>query len=360
MKERELLVKLSYPYLKNNLLILLFGFTVSFAATVGEYGGAHLRMPVGSRAFAMGGAQSALPSSNLVWWNPALLSIMKERQIIIGGEIRPFGRTGGFITIEAPIKPRAGISATFLYRGDPVLDNLKDEQEYDLEDGSFTTVTAKIGLSYLITKKVSAGFNVSLFYQKLPTDYNGSNLVYSSVTKFGGVDIAVSYRPTKKLFYGLIAKQIFGSLKWSISREETGTFNHEVIDTLPIILTLAQQYNGKIKEYPFIWSTDISAYLINSNFKPLRHGHLLIDTGLEWQRWEALFLRFGIGDFELNSEIFKDDSNYGDYFSLNYTLGFGLNLEKFLKNKNLTVNYGIALDKVFAGLDQQLDVILKF
>ncbi len=351
------MVKLSLR--KTSTLLVLISFCLINGATIGEYGGAHLRMPVGTRAFAMGGAQSADPQNNLVWWNPANLSLLKEKQLTLGGEIRPFGRTGGYLTMEAPIKPRAGLSASIMYRGDPTLDNLKDEQEYDLEDGRFTTITAKVGISYLIVKKVSLGINVSLFYQKLPSDYYESELVYSDVTKIGGFDLGINYALNKKLNYGLVFKQILASMVWNLNSANQ-TMQGTSEDNLPLIMTLGQQYKGAIKEKPFIWTMDLSAYLIDSKFKQLRHGHLLIDNGFEWQRWDTFFIRLGIGDFELNTEMFEEDSDYGKTFSLNYTAGFALNLQKFLANQNFTLNYGIAIDKAFAGVDQQLEILYKF
>jgi len=349
---------------KNSLLaafVVLFAIT-SHGASIGEFGGSYLRQPVGSRGLAMGGAQTAAPQVHSIWNNTAAIPFLKKRELALGGEIRPFGRTGAVLSIEAPIRPRAGFALAVLYRGDPTLDNLYDEEENPIDNGRYSTISTKLGLSYMVIKKLAFGINVSVLFQKIPSDYfSDGSLVYSTMTDIGSLDFSTCYIPSKKLSYGLTFKNIVGKLDWNI-QSYSSALSEMAVDTLPLVMTLGQQYTGSIADKPFIWNVDISGYVINSFFKPLRNNHLIINNGFEWKRWESFYFRAGLSDFELNSDLFNDSEQYGNAFSMTVSGGFMADVSKLMKIKNKSLQFGYALanEKKFAGVNQQLDVVFLF
>ncbi len=354
--EKSLLQKIKIVTHTAILILALFAIQPISAIGIGGYGGAFLREPVGATAFALGGAQTASPKYICSWWNPAAIVLNKKKSLVLGVGYRPLGRTEGYISYEFPLPPRAGVGLSVLYRGIPLIKGLVDDQEYPIKDCAYSTYSFRAGLSYLIRKNLSAGLNCSFYRQQLPTSLTTDNDVFYSSINTIGFDFGVRYRPLENLSYGLVFKNVLSNFKW----EFTDDFSPMFEDTLPATVTLGQELKTNLMGKPLIWSCDFVGYLLNANFKPLAHGHVLINNGVEWQRWEIFFIRAGVRDIELNTDMFNNSSRYKDHFTLSICLGFSLDLTKALKGKDMRFNYGIATDKAGAGLDQQLDFIVSF
>lgn len=351
-------------------LYVLLAADIAFCG-LGGLSGAYLRSPVGGTAFAMGGAATASPSNLCSWWNPASLSLLKSKTLILGTGYRTLGRTDGFVAWEQRVPPRVGLGLSMLYRGDPFLKNLYDEQEYRLEDGSYTTLSFKIGLSYIISRKVSAGLNLGVYYQRLPASYEDGSLIYSSSTAMGGFDLAVRYEPLKNLAFGLVIKNLSlsfarknGRLQWKtigsdweIKLQREG-LNITVEENFPPTITLGSEFRTSLLGKPFIWDCDLAAYLFEGNFEPIGRVQAVINNGFEWQRWEIFFIRAGLREIVLNSRMFNDRHVYRDQFNLAVTAGFYLDLSSALKG--LKLNYGISTSRLWTGVEQQLDFIYTF
>jgi hypothetical protein len=73
-----------------------------------------------------------------------------------------------------------------------------------------------------------------------------------------------------------------------------------------------------------------------------------------------LALRAGIRDVEINRDIYAHTSDYFDYFSMAFSMGFMLDLSSAVKGKDMKFNYGFSNSKAGAGIDQQLDFIYAF
>lgn len=345
-------------------LCIVFFSSNSFGVSSGGYGDAYLRAPVGAAGFASGGAQTAAPLYAHAWWNPAALSTMKQRIVSSGVGYKTLGRTEGNVAFEFLIPPRVGMALSLLYRGDPVIKDLVDDQEYPLESGSFTSFSFKITLSYLIKKGLSTGVNFNIYYQRLPTDFDfSSHLVYSSLTTMGGFDFGMQYTVNEKLTYGLVIKNIFTNLQWEFSdRFGDEGLKSTFRDTLPMAMVLGQEMTLKLLGKPFIWNCDIVAYLLNGSFKQLDHSHAVVNNGFEWQRWETFYLRAGIRDITGNRDLFYDSDTYWDTFHCSLSAGFYFDLGNVLENdRDMGFNYGVATTKSGTGfVDQQLDFVWKF
>jgi hypothetical protein len=83
-----------------------------------------------------------------------------------------------------------------------------------------------------------------------------------------------------------------------------------------------------------------------------------LNTGCEWKEWDSFTLRAGIGDMQLSGKVFTNSKSFADEFSPRFTLGFGADLSKI--HKGLIVNYALATDRVWAGVDQKADFSFTF
>lgn len=355
----KLLLQKIKPLILLTIISALLLFTQSASALgLGRYGGSYLRSPVGATAFSKGGAQTASAEYLCSWWNPALLAMLKQKKLTLGLGYRPMGRTDGYLAFEFPVPPRVGVGLSVLYRGIPLIKGLVDDQEYPLDDCAYETFSLKVGFSYLIKRNLTAGFNISVLYQSLPTSFeDDGNIIYSSVAEIGGIDLGVRYIHNKKLSYGLVLQNMLAEFKWEFTDEN---FSPIYQDTLPASITLGQELRTTFLDKSFIWTCDIIGYLFNSKFRSLERNHIVINNGFEWQRWEMFYIRAGIRDITLNSDIVRNSSRYKDHFTLAVTGGFLLDLTKALKGKDIKLNYGISTDKVWAGLDQQFDFVFSF
>lgn len=346
---------------------LCLGSALNGWTQIGGLPGAYLRAPAGAAAFAMGGAQSASPEQLCTWWNPAMLAYARNTQLDIGGSLRSLGRTEGYLSLQYKITPRVGMGLFTLYRGDPSIDKLYDENEEPMESGSFTSFTGKIGLSCLVTRKTSVGVNIAFYYERLPTSNIHSSLQYSSATAIGGFDFALRSAPLKNWSCAVILQNIdilkvlsgksaTVDMNWEIGSAEN--LNASVTDRITPIAVLGSRLDMRLADRPFAWTCDVHAYAVDGDFAKLDRMEIRLNNGFQWKRWDAFFIRAGLGDMLLNRNIFSNTSDFADEFSPRVSLGFGADLSKV--QKGLRINYGIATDRLGAGVDQQIDFSYYF
>lgn len=269
------------------------------------------------------------------------------------------GRSDLFSEFDLKVPPRLGLGFLVLYRGDPFLNNLYND-DYDnpekLKDASYTTITGKISIGYYISRKLSAGASIGIHYQQLPTstDDNGK-WIYSSATGIGAFDIATSYKCNDRLTLALVVRDLFAMMNWQLNDGANST----TIEDRPIpSFTIASKYSNSLRHKPFIWTTDLKGYLVDGEWNSLSRPEGYLSSGVEWQYWKSFYLRFGLGDILLNGDITSNTKNYFSEFPCKISAGFSAELSKF--RKGMFVNYGMATDKTWAGLDQQLDLTLGF
>jgi len=333
---------------------------------IGGLPGVYLRSPVGASLFAMGGAGSASADRLCTGINPAMLSRLKTTQFDFGGGLRSLGRTEGFSSLEYKISPRVGMGLFALYRGDPSLDNLYNENEDLLESGSYTALACKVGLSYLFTRKLSAGLAIGYYYQRMPTSYNETKLHYSTASAIGGFDFAVRSQVTKNwacaiIFQNIdILKVLSGrsatiEMNWEVGGDN---FNYAIADKIVPVAIFSSQFQCKLYNRPLLWVSDLHTYVFDGDFSKLDRMEVRFNNGFEWKRWDSFFLRAGLGDFLLSQDAFSNSNSFWSNASPRITLGFGAGLSKI--QKSLWVNYGIATDRVWAGVDQRIDFSYSF
>ena len=327
-------------------------------AWVGGESGAYLRAPVGATAFAMGGAFAAAPQYLACWWNPAALAAYRERHAALGMGVRSLGRMEGFGGISFRIPTRFGLGVSMLYRGDPFLDDLYDENENPVDGGSYSTLTFKAGVGYLINRSWSAGIGFGVYYQSLPTAFTSDGVLNSTVTGIGGFTLALRYQALDRWCVALMARNLGLTMDWEITASEDGYYGSRSSDKPLPEFVLASRFEGRLLRHPLVWTSDLAGYVFDGDWERLPHAEAQWHNGVEWRRWESFYLRLGLGDVPLSGTLFNDASAYFDAFSLRVTGGFAWQLKRI--SDGLWVNYGIASDKSGMLFDQVLDISLAF
>lgn len=324
----------------------------SLASGIGGTSGAYLRPPVGAVAAGLGGAYTASPEFYAAWWNPAVISCLRDRRVAGGTGLRTLGRTDAFGAYDFRIPQRVGLGLMALYRGDPSLGKLYDLDERLLPKASYTTLTIKTALSYYVNRRLSAGIAINVFHQSLPNYGEGTVLQYESVTNIGSFDLAAAYIVSDAWKIAAVVKYLGAKMEWQMG------FAPTVYDRPVPNLTVGSCYTGSLAEKPLVWQLDAKAYAVDGTFAELDRAELVLCTGAEWRGWENFRVRAGLGDLSLTSDIFRDGTTYSDGFGMQFTTGFSYRPVK--KKSGLWLNYAVATDKIGAGVDQMLDVSLAF
>jgi hypothetical protein len=270
------------------------------------------------------------------------------------------GRTEGYANFDFKVPPRIGMGFTVLERGDPFLNNLKDEQNgeiVDLPSGAYTTVTIKMGLSYLATRRLSLGASIGLYLQSMPTGVgDNGRLEYSSPPPgIGGLDIAAQLRLRDDWVVSAIARNLNAAMRWEVASEG---LNVTIDDRPSPQFFLASRLDKKFMTRPLVWVLDLEADLFDGEFNALPRPEGRISSGLEWRGWDHFCVRAGLGDLVVGGMILSDSREYWRTFAMRITAGFGLDLPRL--RPGLRVNYALSTDKVWAGIDQVLDVTYEF
>lgn len=320
--------------------------------------GGPLRVSTGAFLTGTGGAGIAGAEYLISYHNPSLLPLLRERRVSVGAGLRSLGRTESWASFDFRVPPRMGMGVSFLYRGDPFLNGMYDGyyeqgtvvEEQPLDNMGYGLFNIKIGAGYLVSKRLTMGASVAVVHQSLPALPLGDGKVENATsTSIGAIDLAATYKISKKLTLAAVMKNLGGHDSWD--------FNTEAQGVAPV-LVLAGSYQGKFKGRELIWNIDMSNYLVDGEWKLLDHPEMVIATGVQWNFRDDLFLRLGIGDLELSSELYRRSDDYFSTFSPRLTTGFTYDMSKI--RPGMRFNYALATDRVWAGIDQQFDLTIAF
>jgi long-subunit fatty acid transport protein len=325
------------------------------------------RLPAGAWASGMGGAVAADPEYMLAWYNPSQLAFLRNSRASLGTGIRSLGRTEAWASYDFRVPPRFGMGLAFVYRGDPFLDDLYDGyysggdvvEEYPLNSATWSAVSLKIGAGYLVSRRFTLGGSIAMNYQSLPTFPNPDGSLHnSSVTSFGALDIAATYRMKPNLMFSAGIKNLLLSRNsWNIY---TGSFAPALDETIPPVLTLSSSHKLKISERDFVWNAEAAIYMFDGDgfYSYIGRPEMVVAAGVSYRFIDNLVLKAGIADLELNGDIYRDFESYRDGFSPRVAIGFSYHLLRI--RHGLFLNYSITTDRIWAGGDQQIDVTVKF
>jgi len=324
------------------------------------------RLPAGAWASGMGGAALADPEQMISWYNPARLPLLRDRRASLGAGVRSLGRAEGWASYDFRVPPRAGMGLSFVYRGDPFINNLYDgyyddkgnvESERKLNGASMTAVSLNIGAGYIVSKKISAGGSISINHQSLPTAPIDGSIENSSVTSIGGLDIMASYRASSALTLSAGVKNLMRHNVWHIYTYDND-FSPIIEETVPPVFVLASSHKTSLFERELVWNVDAQSYFFDGEGKYIGNPEMVIAAGARWKFSEELYLRAGVGDVNLSGELWRHSGEYFQNFSPRIALGFSYDLKKF--KQRAFFNYAVTTDRVWAGVDQQFDITVSF
>lgn len=340
------------------LLFVLSAFL--FAENSGGQGNGIMRGPIGAEAWGRGGAYTANANNSHALWNPALSANLKRPQLSIGSEFRSLGRFGTYVSGEAPIKRRnIGYSYLFAYRGIPGLDSLRDGEGELLEDGSYTAILLKAGLSVKLGRTFSLGLALGFSYDKFPIDFDPSSkkLEYGKSKEFAGISLLSSWQAKENLLFSFGVRDMLFLQDWTTYNQNS--LATVITDTLPLDIVLATSYRFEKAGQQFQLDADLDAYLVNAFFSRLKSPYGTIKLGMSWQPIYFARFRVGVRDLLLSGSL-RDFEKYKREANPRYSAGFGFASKKIIKIAETEINYAVTNSGANAGLDHALDFVLLF
>lgn len=293
------------------MLFLLMSIGISLATNGGgaQTGLAFLKIGVGARSTAMGGAYSAVVSdAYATYWNPAGLLSGSQSNVAFMHNEWIQGMTSEYVALQLQSGNNSGF-AFHLYTlsvGDIQVRTIPSENP--LQNTDATNLSAGISYARRLTPEWDAGITVKYLFEK----------IFIETASGGAVDFGLRYHPENSSLRFALVLQNMGKMN-SLQSEET---------VLPFIVRVGAMYRVNQLKGPLqlILSTDV---------EKIRFEDTRIHVGSELGFHEQVFLRvgyvsgyesrtfsFGAGirksAFRFNYSLtpFKDDLNTGHRFSL--------------------------------------------
>jgi len=266
--------------------------------------GTFLRMGAGSRAEAMGNAQTALlePTTVVAYWNPAMAVMLGEPHVLASGyRFLTMGRRQGYLSYTNRIPPRMALSVAILYQGDhdiPIFDT----------DGNFTytggymSLATHITLAYKVSKRLSFGINTAIFTSTVNAGTGDENKITtpgSSAT----IDLSAFYKLKKNFSLGLNVKQVRGKSRWEVPTYGT-EMNTVIAENLPMEVKFGAAWQGALKGRACAVTYDMDGFVVpldNETFswyRRLKDGRSLVEhhAGAEFFLYPEFPLRIGVSN----------------------------------------------------------------
>jgi hypothetical protein len=254
---------------------------------------------------------------------------------------------------------------SFVYRGDPFVNNLYDGyysggelvEERQLDPAAWSAVSLKIGAGYLASRRLSVGGSVAVNYQTLPTTPTDNGAVeHTSVTSIGALDIAATYKATPALTLSASIRNLLSRNTWGF--DSYGGFDSPDEVVVPPVFVLSSSHKLSLLERDFAWNADAVIYLIDGEGRYLGHPEMVLAAGARWKFSDEITLMAGVADVELAGDLFTGENGYRGSFSPRAALGFSYNLSKL--RSGVIFNYSLMTDRIWAGADQQFDITVTF
>lgn len=263
-----------------NRIVFLFTFLILPAAVSaqGEGGlaGAFLRMGLGARAIAMGGAQTAVADDGFAaYYNPAGLPFLNKRHFSTTYSLLSLDRRIHYISYSQRLKPQAGLSLFWLGAGTENIDgrDLSGNHTFDLSESMNA-----FGLAFAnkFHKKVSVGLTVKVIthsFDLVSSKFSVNDLLF---------DIGIMFIPLKDLKIAVQFKDLNGGLNWDT--QDIFSQRTTSVDSIPYIINTGVSYILK------------NNILISTTLEINQHLQEKIRIGVEYQNSDLYVLRIGTND----------------------------------------------------------------
>ncbi|HUW23596.1 MAG TPA: PorV/PorQ family protein [bacterium] len=250
---------------------------------VGTTGATFLKIEAGARPVAMGGAFVAVADdANTIYWNPAGLALLEEREITAMHNEWLEGMRYEFLGYVQPIKSEKGthgfgISAMGLYTT-----GLEQRTTETTEpEGTFAAYDIAVAGAYAckISRSISIGANAKLIHQKIESE-----------TAWGGaIDIGLIYRVPLRIRRGKFSRD---KLQVGFAVQNIGPKIKFVKESDPLPLNIkagiAKTYDLKSIKSELILACDVNAPIDN-----VPNGHFGVEFVYQKMKDIALAARAG-------------------------------------------------------------------
>ncbi|MCU0644216.1 MAG: hypothetical protein MUC94_08125 [bacterium] len=283
---------------KIKLLLLglfLFAFIKDVPADDGILAGAFLRMGLGARANAMGGAFTGVAEGAVAaYYNPAGIPFLEKREIMLSYRFLSLDRNFNYIGFATGVRPKVeeesgelalngGLALSWIHAG---VDNIDGRDFAGNHYQDFSNSEHAFALSFgimPIKNMLAIGLTGRVLYNRFP-DMGDDNATISDTGL--GVDLGVLVKPLPYLSVGFTIKNI--NAKYSWKTDKLWEKDIDKIDRFP------QTLRGGISlRYPYPWLL-LAADIEKNNQQDLKYF-----IGIEAMLLDQFAARAGLNDGSL-------------------------------------------------------------
>jgi len=316
------------------LIIAIMPLSAYASSNDGVFAGSFLRMGLGARALAMGGAFTAIAEGpTAAYYNPGGMPFLEKPQVTASYRFLSLDRKFNYLGFARGIRPKVdpsstekplngGMALSWIYAG---VDDIDGRGFAGQDIGSFSTHENAFSLSFGLApaKFIGIGLNAKVMYARIP-NVGEDDAAISEMTF--GMDFGVLVKPLPFVTLGLMIKDLNAQYDWKT--ESVYEKDIDKIDRFP------KTYRGGIAvQLP--WYNTLVAFDLESNDQYDDERYFV---GLEAMPVQNVVLRTGI-----NNGNFAGGAGYA--FSL-------WNRQVELQYALVTKDYDIGSEHVFSWVFQ--------
>lgn len=235
------LKKYMKTYLRYLILAVIFLLTSANRAQeeLSGYAAPFLRMDLGARGLALGGAMTACEANGTsFYYNPALLPDIKDKTLFFSYRQLSLDRYFRVVSFSHFLKPSGGISIGWISSG------VGEITGRDFSGNSIGSIDCSENAFYFSfglkpAEKISIGISGKILRAKL----------YTLTSNNFAMDFGVFFKPVKNISVGIQAKDLNGKYSWdSSSIFERGS---KTYDKIPRSLNLGVNYRNENLKFNF-------------------------------------------------------------------------------------------------------------
>ncbi len=236
------------------IAIIFLAGSPNLFADDGYYAGSFLRMGLGARANAMGGAFTGLAEgAEAAYYNPAGVPMLEQRQINVSYRFLSLDRNFNYIGFASGISPKVdeesgekaikgGLALSWIHAG---VNNIDGRDFAGNHYQNFSNAENAFAFSFGVMPAdfLSVGFTAQVLYNRFPKMGDNDETISDAGL---GVDIGVLVKPLPFMSVGLTVKNINAKYNWKT--DKLWEKDIEKIDRFPKTIR-----GGIAVRYPYPW-----------------------------------------------------------------------------------------------------------